>query len=253
MGKKKVSEKNVLAENFGQHFGKPDLARWGDFAEMSYLHGAPYVFPSVSKQRGVGKQMLPGFPKMKTGLQDCYFDKEFKRIFIKEGYTSAYKIDAKTRMESAKHFITPQGFKYSNHTKWHSTPGDFYGTFGGIVEAFSPKQRPRKPREPEKRNALTSPGKKGSYGYADICINKYPEYISGDKYDVKAKPIFYSKTNPAFKGPSKPGYFDSNPYPEPCKDGAECAIKPFYKKYYDERWVKFGPFFPVGNGKPVSL
>lgn len=35
-------------------------------------------------------QMHPGVPKWKTGLQDCYFDQKFKRIFEKEGYTNPY-------------------------------------------------------------------------------------------------------------------------------------------------------------------
>lgn len=41
--------------------------------------------------------MLAKFPKIKAGLQDCYFEKDLKRIFIGEAYKPLYKTLAKER------------------------------------------------------------------------------------------------------------------------------------------------------------
>lgn len=65
-------------------------------------------------------------------------------------------------------------------TKWHSTPGDHYGTFGGVIEAFGTGRDLKKKRQPyvkQKPNCLTGPGKKGGTGYANICFSKYPEHL----------------------------------------------------------------------------
>lgn len=62
--------------------------------------------------------------------------------------------------------------------------GSTYGTFAGRIEYFSPKKAEKKASEPPKPNIKTNPSKKGTgYGYANVALNKYPEYKS-DKYDA---------------------------------------------------------------------
>jgi hypothetical protein len=49
--------------------------------------------------------------------------------------------------------------------------GSTYGTIGGKVEYFSPKEREAKSKDPEKPNVKTNPSKKGTgYGYDTMCI-----------------------------------------------------------------------------------
>lgn len=64
----------------------------------------------------------------------------------------------------------------AGYPKKHATPGDHHGTFGGWIECFSGKARPKPKYVKPKPNLLTSPGKKGGPGYANICLSKYPEH-----------------------------------------------------------------------------
>uniref|UniRef100_T1I382 Cilia-and flagella-associated protein 96 n=1 Tax=Rhodnius prolixus TaxID=13249 RepID=T1I382_RHOPR len=129
-----VKKRETLPE-YGRHFGKYDLERWGDFAEMSYLHGISYGrFGLKLSDREKGRQMLAKFPKIKAGLQDCYFEKDLKRIFIGEAYKPLYKTLAKESLERNKKFLSPRGFLNPGFPKLHSTPGDHYGTFAGKYE-----------------------------------------------------------------------------------------------------------------------
>ncbi|XP_073992066.1 cilia-and flagella-associated protein 96-like isoform X2 [Rhodnius prolixus] len=245
-----VKKRETLPE-YGRHFGKYDLERWGDFAEMSYLHGISYGrFGLKLSDREKGRQMLAKFPKIKAGLQDCYFEKDLKRIFIGEAYKPLYKTLAKESLERNKKFLSPRGFLNPGFPKLHSTPGDHYGTFAGKYEAFSAKTRPPEKKVPVKRNFYSSPGRKGSYGYVNTCINPYPRYPeSGIKYEEKPPPERkYTVTNPPFKGPSPPNLFDTNPYPEPPNANMN---QPIYKKFVDQRWLLSKEFRPAGRGKPV--
>lgn len=64
----------------------------------------------------------------------------------------------------------------AGYPKRHATPGDHHGTFGGLVEYFSGKAKPKPRYVKPKPNFLTSPGKKGGPGYPNICLSKYPEH-----------------------------------------------------------------------------
>lgn len=116
----------------GWNYDKPDMARCGLFAEMNYLEGTKYN-PRHNGKFNVsayeGLQMLPGGPKIKSGLQDAYFEPKFNRIFIKEAYTNNFQLERKHMlMEKAKNISTNPMYPGSP-TKWHSSPGDYYGTF----------------------------------------------------------------------------------------------------------------------------
>ncbi|KAF6205066.1 hypothetical protein GE061_019233 [Apolygus lucorum] len=226
--------------NFGIHGGKHDLERWGVFAEMMYLHGLGMTAVPLYPVKDKGRQMFPGFPKWKTELQDCYFDHEFKRIFIGEALNSVYKRDAKARLEGKEKFRTPAGITPQPTSKQHSTPGDFYGTFGGIVPAFDPRKRKvegDKDKKESKRPISTKPGKKGGIGVADITINKFPEW-KAEKYDRKMekKEVATGNRGP-FRGGGPGSFFDSNPYLTP-------NPTPTYKKQREISWIRFGTFFP---------
>lgn len=93
----------------GKKFGKYDMDRVGLFSEMPYMTGDKYsnkngkcylshfrckiniilyvliVLIIVNDVRDLkNSQMYPGILKTKTGLQDAYFDKKYKRLFENE-------------------------------------------------------------------------------------------------------------------------------------------------------------------------
>lgn len=64
-------------------------------------------------------------------------------------------------------------------SKKHSTPGDRFGTFGGIVTALGTgyQMKAKKPHVPQLPNCRIGATKFGGPGYADIGIDKYPEHL----------------------------------------------------------------------------
>lgn len=72
------------APDWGNKYGKPDIERLGLFTEMPYMNGKGYVSPFGRLRLEKGKNLLAGGPKVKCDWQDCYFDKEFKRLFTGE-------------------------------------------------------------------------------------------------------------------------------------------------------------------------
>jgi len=127
-----------MGEPLGFSYGRRDLERVGLFAEMGYLHGKGYTAPNAhSDIRDFKKpQMNPGVPKWKTGLQDCYFDNKFKRIFENEAYTNPYLMDVQERKDLKRKYPNMKPFLPPAHPKQHASPGDYFGTFSGIVECL---------------------------------------------------------------------------------------------------------------------
>jgi len=123
----------------------------------------------------------PGTMKTKNATQDGYFDKEFRRVFEKEGpgrrsfTVGSAKGGDKTgrvKLEQPPYIPPAPG-------KLNSGKGDYYGTFHGPFTHWDPKDRDRGPLIFEPTNFLTNPGKKGTgYGYIDVALNKYPKYIN---------------------------------------------------------------------------
>ncbi|CAH1390443.1 unnamed protein product [Nezara viridula] len=202
----------------GTHFGKTDLERLGYFAEMSYLNGGGYTplitMPQIRDSKN--KQMIPEFPKVKTtGLQDCYFDKLYKRLFIGEAYFDPLKYALKQKLEEGKKI---KGlFRPTSYTHLQACRGDFFGCFTTSMKAFDPRTRgvtKAKVGKDAIKKFLefipSSPGKKGGYGYLDTTINPYPKYKSSP-YEMK---ITKQALDPKRKvvswlPPSPPGLFQS--------------------------------------------
>jgi hypothetical protein len=179
---------------------KPDLDRMGIFTEMEYISKDPYVDPyklSKNLERGKGKQFITNSSKKGHDTNDVYFD-SFKRVFEKEAYNKINDIYRKNRLEKLKKVTVP--FKPSNVCPQSSGKGSIFGTFEQEYPLYDKekeshlKSKPSKPSTPNKKtakvnkNIYTNPAKKGvGYGYVDVTIGKYYEYMS-DPYD-RAKEI----------------------------------------------------------------
>jgi len=165
----------------------------GLFKEMEYLSNDPYVDKykiERNLQRGKGKQFTICHPKRGHDTNDVYFD-SFKRVFEKEAYAKVNEIYRKNRLEKLKKVTVP--FKPSNVCPKGSGKGSIFGTFDQQYP-LSDKDRDvkikPKPSTPVRKeikitkNIYTNPPKKGvGYGYLDITIGKYYEYMS-DPYDA---------------------------------------------------------------------
>ncbi|XP_054273435.1 UPF0602 protein C4orf47 homolog [Macrosteles quadrilineatus] len=235
-----------MPEPLGYHHGRSDLERVGLFAEMEYMHGQPYTAPLThSGVRDLKKsQMYPGVPKWKTGLQDCYFDQKFKRIFEKEAYTSPYVMEVEAKKEFKKKYPNLRTFIPPSYSKKHATPGDYFGTFGGIVKAFSPVSKPRTKEAKLPLNFKVNPGKKGNAGYTDICINKYPSYKPSPYDDPRPIRGKGGKLIPFLSG-NPGGYFYKNPY-------YTDKIQTTYKEDFEKTKLKSGQFYPSGKNKTLD-
>jgi len=110
--------------------------------------------------------MLPIGKIYKDGTTDGYFEKKFTRIFNGEAYPSQLRHGMSTRLP----FYTGKLLMKID------SPGSYSGCFDDHVEAFSPALRDKPPEEKHLPNFITTPGKKGGYGYIDIAIGKYPEH-----------------------------------------------------------------------------
>ncbi|XP_030757007.1 UPF0602 protein C4orf47-like [Sitophilus oryzae] len=231
-------------EQLGKKYGRPDVERVGLFSEMPYMNGTGYVSPFPKQRVEKGKNLLAGGPKVKAGWQDCYFDKEFKRLFTGEAIKGRGLKPPPPKFKN----ISQRPFVPAGETKWHGTPGDWYGTFGGRVEALDTKLKPQPPFKREPGNLLTSPGKKGGYGYNNICINPYPEH-SVEKYGVQPKYKDYGRKldGPLVLGMHSKSYFERNPFKEPDKfKPGPTYVRPVEK---ERPFLPPGKFIPNGPGK----
>ncbi|ENN81840.1 hypothetical protein YQE_01779, partial [Dendroctonus ponderosae] len=183
-------------------------------------------------------------PKTKTDWQDCYFDTEYKRLFTGE----AIKGRGKKLKASPFKNVSERPFMPPANAKLHSTPGDWYGTFEGKLDAFSTKMKARAPFKHEGPNPLTSPGKKGGYGYVNICLNPYPDH-SVEKYGAKAKYKQYGQTldGPMVVGTHPKPFFEPNPYKNPDNIKPGPTYVPPKEKSLPP--LPPGKFIPTGPGK----
>ncbi|ORX43403.1 hypothetical protein BCR36DRAFT_586684 [Piromyces finnis] len=209
---------------------KPDLDRMGIFQEMEYISKDQYVDKfkmNKSLERGKGKQLIINSSKKGHDTNDVYFE-NFKRVFEKEAYTKVNEVYRKKRLENLKKVTVP--FRPSNVCPKGSGKGSIYGTFDQQyplsdkdkeVHVRSKPSTPSHSSTKTNKNIYTNPAKKGvGYGYLDVTIGKYYEYMS-DPYDrikeMKKKERLENEkrnidTKPFIAGSNKNDCFDNSGY-----------------------------------------
>lgn len=164
-------------------------------------------------ERYKGKNLTSAPPK-KGNLNDALFQKQFLSLSQGDKYIDPGLYDKRSRLESEKKKITPQGFKYSNPAHKPGGSGTYFGTF---QETQPPKHEPefavgKKGEKPEDakahlKNFVTNPAKKGTFGFPNTTLSHGDEYkYVSDPYDgAKRKDALASKEStkkivgPAFK------------------------------------------------------
>lgn len=159
--------------------------------------GTPYQDPprnTVHESRGK-RQFQTCNPKEGQSADNWGEGKrEFLRLSEKEPYQDPHRRETKTRLDNRAKDRTEFGFKFSSPMKTSSTTGDYSGTFGGSLEHFSEDTYGKrgireKITEPtEKKNIMTTPSKKGGFGYVGTSLSsgfKARENGYGNEYDYK--------------------------------------------------------------------
>lgn len=224
---------------------KTDMERIGLFSEPTYItigdkYMSPYNRP-FNAAASKNKQMLPGGLKVRSALQEGYFDSQFKRVFEKEAYSDPVKLRRQFKMQQSKKNIG-KPFLPSNGEKKPSGTGSYYGTFSTPIEAMSALQVPKTPYKSPGKNVLTNPPKHGTgYGYHNLTLSK-PYPYTADPYDREKQ--MRKTDNSSHRSLLKGGafflnlhpkdLFDSNPYkfdkplpPVKKSGGKKPAVIPF--------------------------
>lgn len=200
----------IKGQELGHQYARPDIERLGLFSEMPYMNGKGYVSPFGKPKVEKGRNILGEGPKIKTGKTDCYFEKDFKRLYTGECLPSRGRKQPPPKFKNVSGPFVPTG-----SGKKHATPGDYYGTFSGKIEAFGNKRRPQPPRKKDGRNFVTGPLKQGGCGYVDIALNPYPEHAV-NRYGTKPKFKEYGKIldGPMVTAHFPKPLFEENPFKE---------------------------------------
>ncbi|RLN95774.1 hypothetical protein BBJ28_00015953 [Nothophytophthora sp. Chile5] len=167
-------------------------SRDGGFSDPSFVSvGDPFV-QKKPKERGLGGDLKPFLTcPPKTGQLAATFGPGFPKFDPLGGeYAEQYKLQARRRLENTTKFVKPNGFVYSSAAENHTGSGDYYGAFSKFerdeediakakLENAVPKPNP-KGREFEKKNVLTAPGRRGTFGYAGTLIGGNVPALAAD-------------------------------------------------------------------------
>eukprot|EP00053_Salpingoeca_punica_P004268 m.48275 g.48275 ORF g.48275 m.48275 type:complete len:332 (+) comp12715_c0_seq1:157-1152(+) len=203
--------------------GNNDLTRLGIFKEMSYLTvGDPY---KDARQKPFNEPAYKG-KQMLASIGNKVFDKTTPRLFEGEAYTDKVK-ERRRQMAASKTKNIAKDFVPVGGNKTTGGSGNYFNTFGGKVDSFSPaiaEKEKAGAKEPNPRNFYTKPSPAGTgFGFPGVTIGAPPEYISTD-YDAAHRLALAEKAKHkaamrggAFKlsASRKGGTFDANPYKEP--------------------------------------
>lgn len=180
---------------------KPKGSLFGCFSDPSYISTDEnpektdnYTKTDLISSRYLGKSL--GVKKAVKGqLPDTYFEKKFLTLSSKEQnngkdievYENPGKAERRAAAESKKKNIVDKDFKVASFPKKPTGPGSYVGTFQTkwfdhqtdykVLPKDGVPDRPK----PQPVNIKTNPGKKGTFGYYNILLEK------GKPFDPNAK------------------------------------------------------------------
>lgn len=140
--------------------------------------------------------------------------------------------------------------------------GTYYGTFISEMESFSPEKREEPASQFDKSlpNFLTRPGKKGTgYGYVDVTINPYPEYMEDPAFNFyEAHKAMREEFEAGLRGETfKPSgapqeYFDPNPFFDERDPDGEIETYDFDRLESKIESGDIKPFIPANTTKKIN-
>lgn len=145
------------------------------FGEQSFISvGDKYIQHKEKYSREKGKQFITNPTRQGQSGKGVYFstyDYKSEKYLDPGTHERVYKKKKKEKL------VNPQPFKYSSPTPKSSGSGSYFGTIGGRIEHVAPgKKEPKKKNkedEPlQKRNIITNPPKKGTFGFPGTTLEK---------------------------------------------------------------------------------
>eukprot|EP00996_Jenningsia_fusiforme_P001126 NODE_2028_length_1319_cov_38.228346_g1844_i0.p1 GENE.NODE_2028_length_1319_cov_38.228346_g1844_i0~~NODE_2028_length_1319_cov_38.228346_g1844_i0.p1 ORF type:complete len:284 (+),score=38.11 NODE_2028_length_1319_cov_38.228346_g1844_i0:224-1075(+) len=209
--------------------------------------------------RLIGKQMVAGAPDPKI-LADSRLAHDPKHG---DKYVEPGTVERQAQIEREKKKLTPAGFRYTSPAKKSSGTGNYYGTFSeGKPFKHESDEAPAKggsgPPPPQPRNMITSPAKKGTYGFPGVVLGKGDEF----KYDVplpkskggrkkKQTTVTLKPIGPPFKTTCKTvDFFDTHPNVGASKIyGFDKPLGPRPTESKKKDGLLAGPFKPSHSNK----
>ncbi|CEG42563.1 uncharacterized protein PHALS_12827 [Plasmopara halstedii] len=159
-------------------------SRDGGFSNLSFISvGDPYG-QKKAKERGQGGDLKPFLTcPSKKGQLAATFGPGYPKFDPLGGeYAEQYKLECRRRLENTKKFVKPNGFCFSNPAQSHTGSGDYYGAFSKfernedeihkVIQENAMSRPNPKARQFEKKNVLTNPGSRGTFGYANTTIGE---------------------------------------------------------------------------------
>lgn len=161
----------------------------------------PYIKAEVIPSRYTGANFKVGRPKKGHG-KDVYFSKEYPTFASSEqnkGKTDDFLdpgvLERRQAKEKKKKNIDPnRDFKYASPPKVAVGSGSYFGTFDGKPIPHQEEYKVQKRGEPTPKkdikapkNILTSPAKKGTYGYLGTTFGTFEGPKVSDEFDAIRK------------------------------------------------------------------
>lgn len=241
------------------------------FSQTSYnTIGDEYDKKIAVPDRSRGSQMKTG-PAKKGNGPDVLFEKQFKSLHLGDKYVDPGTLDKKFQVEKSKKKLTTEGFRYASPPKKSCGSGGYFGCFNEKAPykheteyvVVKKGELPEK-AQPQPKNIVTGPAKKGTYGFPSVTIGKGDEYkYISDPYDnAKRKDAQEGKDKKLLGGPFKAAckrvdYFDSQPNVAASKiyslDKPLPARKPEPPKKEIALAVPFKPSSPAKKGMQGTI
>lgn len=191
-------------------------SRDGGFSDPSFISvGDPYD-QTKSKERGLGGDCKPFLTcPSKKGQLAATFGPGYPNFDPLSGeYAEQYKLEARRRLENTKKFVKPTGFSYSTPAQRHTGSGDYYGAFSKFerteadmkraIEANAAPRPDPKARQFEKKNVVTKPGNRGTFGYAGTLIGGTFSAMAADYGSERRVTLLQNAQHKAAIGDRKP-------------------------------------------------
>lgn len=167
-------------------------------------------------------QTTGGVKKGQTGGDWGENYRGVKPLYEGEKYTDLAKIKTRERLASRERFVEPKGFVPSSPARQRTGPGTYDGAFTRyehLDEGRYPKRGEIKRIDPDitkPRNFVTSPSKRGGFGYPGTTIGARPEYV--------AEPYHTKNAGRKAEEEDKPPPFKSASAPRGCLDTPEHTV-----------------------------
>eukprot|EP00759_Apiculatamorpha_spiralis_P042956 PhF_6_TR40685/c0_g1_i2/m.61140 len=208
--------------------GKPSqpVGQMGWFQSPGFISiGDEYDKKEKQHSRYKGRNFVTNPSKKGRGM-DCTFDKRYKSLSEGDKYVDPGTYEKKVRLEESKKKLTTKGFTYTNPSKKSCGLGNYYGTFNEKhkyaheveYNVLKKGELPQK-HEPQPKNILTAPTKRGTFGVPGTTISHGDEfkYVSDPYLPPTVSVNVNTNATKSVKGAAPPPQPIGPPFKSTCR------------------------------------